>query len=121
MQLSLLQAELVRSNLGGYPQYFEEYGDSVQEMYFRNVVGGEEVDLRITNQSEYRPWNPRCNRLYTVPGVGGMLVIGVMTVGNTAQLERDVKSIREVFDRRTRKLDPLKVGMQCRFALNFKH
>ena len=50
-----------------------------------------------------------------------MLVIGVMTVGNTAQLERDVKSIREVFDRRTRKLDPLKVGMQCRFALNFKH
>ena len=50
-----------------------------------------------------------------------MLVLGAMTVGNSAQLERDMKSIREVFDHRTRKLDPAKVGMQCRLALNFKH
>ena len=48
-----------------------------------------------------------------------LLVLGAMTAGNSAQLERDMKSIREVFDKRTRKLDASKVCQQCRLALNF--
>ena len=46
-----------------------------------------------------------------------MLVLSVLTVGNSAQLERDMKSIRELFGKRTRKLDSAKVGQRRRLPL----
>ena len=77
-------AELVRSNLGGQggrcdtnsPVYDGEFASASQcvdgartpstppEVYIRNVgtaPSGARIDLRITNESEYRAWNPNHN------------------------------------------------------------
>ena len=47
-----------------------------------------------------------------------LIVTAVLTGGNCAQMERDMKSFREIWRKRTKKLDAHKLGLQCRLHLN---
>ena len=48
-----------------------------------------------------------------------LIVVAVATCGNTAQLERDMKTLRDLWHKRTKKIDSIKLGKQMRLSLNF--
>ena len=49
-----------------------------------------------------------------------LIVVSVATSGNSAQMERDMKALRDLWHKRTKKLCPEKLGMQMRLSLNYK-
>ena len=49
-----------------------------------------------------------------------LIVVSVATSGNSAQMERDMKALRDLWHKRTKKLCPLRLGKQMRLSLNYK-
>ena len=49
-----------------------------------------------------------------------LIVVAVATSGNSAQLERDMKTLRDLWGKRTKKICPVKLGKQMRLSLNYK-
>ena len=49
-----------------------------------------------------------------------LIVAASLAISNCAEFERDMKSIREIWRKRTRKIDPKKLGRQIRISLNHK-
>ena len=49
-----------------------------------------------------------------------ILAVAVLAIGNSAQFERDMKSIREVLRKRSKKIAAAKLGSQARLSMNFQ-
>ena len=60
--------------------------------------------------------------LYSSPDgcVKDLIVAASLAISNCAEFERDMKSIREIWRKRTRKIDANKLGRQIRISLNHK-
>ena len=109
--------------------FFSETIGRVQEewMYLRPIVAGilgPKPPLADVEKDHFRS-----NVL--LPGLSGVpvarqgflwkaLATAAMTIGNCAQLERDMKSIREIWRKRTKKLSSDTMGKQIRLSLNYK-